>query len=264
MPLKDQCEQEYLAFAMETARSAGTRLMDFFQRKLDIQWKGRINLVTEADFASEELIVKAILGCYPEHRYLCEEGNERTTGSSGYRWIVDPLDGTTNFAHGYPCFNVSIALEKEGEIILGAVYNPVLGEMFHAVRSGGAYLNGQRIRVSEISEISNSLLATGFPYDIHTGSEDNLEHFRRFVMCAQAIRRDGSAALDFCYVACGRFDGFWEVQLAPWDAAAGALIVREAGGTVSNFSGDSFDLFAGQVVASNSLIHSAMIRTLHG
>ncbi len=236
--------------------------MDFFQRKIDIQWKGSVNLVTEADLASEELIVHAIRKRYPGHRYLCEEGNRSDAGDSVYRWIVDPLDGTTNFAHGYPCFNVSVALEQEGEIMLGAVYNPVLDEMFHAVRSHGSYLNGKSIRVSDIGDLGNSLLVTGFPYDIRTSQDNNLEHFRRFSLRAQAVRRDGSAALDFCYVAAGRFDGFWEIHLAPWDAAAGALIVREAGGTVSNYRGDSFDLFAGQVVASNGLIHPQMIDTL--
>lgn len=254
-------EEELLDFAMATARQAGSLLMSYFQRELQIQWKGSINLVTEADLASEQLIVQAIRQSYPEHQYLCEEGNRRQT-SSPYRWIVDPLDGTTNFAHGYPCFNVTIALERGGEILLGAVYNPVLGEMFHALRGGGAFLNGKAIRVSAAVDMKKSLLVTGFPYDVETNPDNNMELFRRFTMQAQAVRRDGSAALDLCYVACGRFDGFWEKSLAAWDAAAGALMIEEAGGITSDYRGDRFDLFSGQLVAANRTIHSAMIEVI--
>jgi myo-inositol-1(or 4)-monophosphatase len=175
---------------------------------------------------------------------------------------VDPLDGTTNFAHGYPCFNVTIALEKGGEILLGAVYNPVLEEMFHARRGSGAFLNGKAIRVSTAVDLKKSLLVTGFPYDVETNPDNNMELFRRFTMQAQAVRRDGSAALDLCYVACGRFDGFWEKSLAAWDAAAGALMIEEAGGVTSDYRGDRFDLFSGQLVAANRTIHSAMIEVI--
>lgn len=250
-----------LDFAIRVARDAGRLLRDRVGTRIDIDHKGAINIVTDVDLASEQLIRDAIATHYPRHQVLAEEGG-LAENSSEYRWVVDPLDGTTNFAHGYPVFCVSIALEYQGETVLGVVYDPMRDELFSAERGGGAALNNRPIRVSEVGDLMQSLLSTGFPYDIKTSTLTNLDHWANFAMNAQALRRDGAAAIDLCYVACGRFDGFWELNLSPWDTAAGTLIVTEAGGRVTDFAGNEFSNYEPQVLASNGLIHDRMIEVL--
>jgi len=250
-----------LNFAISVAQDAGRLLRDRLGTTIDIEHKGSINLVTDVDLASEKLISEAISTYYPRHEILAEEAG-LAESSSEYRWIVDPLDGTTNYAHGYPVFCVSIALECRGETVLGVVYDPIREEMFTAERGAGATLNNRPICVSKTAELMQSLLSTGFPYDIKTSRLTNLDHWANFAMKAQALRRDGAAALDLCYIACGRFDGFWELNLSPWDTAAGALIVVEAGGLVTDFSGNSFSNYAPEIIASNGLIHDRMIEVL--
>jgi myo-inositol-1(or 4)-monophosphatase len=250
-----------IEFAIRVAQDAGRLLRDRLGTRIDIGHKGAINIVTDVDLASERLIRDAIATHHPRHEVLAEEGG-LSEGHSDYRWIVDPLDGTTNYAHGYPVFAVSIALEYKGDVIIGVVYDPMRDEIFTAERGSGAWLNNRRIRVSDTSDLTQSLLSTGFPYDIRTSSLTNLDHWANFAMNAQALRRDGSAALNLCYVACGRFDGFWELNLSPWDTAAGALMVEEAGGRVTDFSGQSFSNYGPQVLASNGLIHQRMTEVL--
>jgi myo-inositol-1(or 4)-monophosphatase len=250
-----------LNFAIRVAQDAGRLLRDRVGTRIDIGHKGAINIVTDVDIASERLIRDQIATHYPRHQVLAEEGGLAESASE-YRWVVDPLDGTTNFAHGYPVFCVSIALEYQGEAVLGVVYDPMRDELFTAERGGGAALNNRPIRVSVTGALIESLLSTGFPYDIKTSTLTNLDHWANFAMNAQALRRDGAAALDLCYVACGRFDGFWELNLSPWDTAAGTLIVTEAGGRVTDFRGNKFSNYERQVVASNGLIHDRMIEVL--
>lgn len=250
-----------LELAIRAAREAGELLRANIGRDFEVRKKGPIDLVTDVDIASERLIKGLIATHYPRHAVLGEE-----TGVSGpeaeYMWIVDPLDGTTNYAHGYPCFCVSIAVERRGEMVLGVIYDPTRDELFVAERGAGATLNSRRIRVSDTAPLKQSLLVTGFPYNITARQFTNLEHFKNFSVYAQAVRRDGSAALDLCYVACGRFDGFWELALSAWDTAAGTLIAAEAGGRVTAFEGRPFDVRRPEVVASNGLIHDEMLAVL--
>ena len=248
--------------AIDAAKSAGLLLKRNIGRRHTIEFKGVIDVVTEMDIKAEDMIMKTIKARFPEHGILTEESFEQKSGS-GYRWIIDPLDGTTNYSHGFPIFCVSIALEREGEIILGVVFNPMLNELFTAEKGKGAYLNSKKIRVSGISELTKSLLATGFPYDVRTSPDNNISHFANFAVRVQAIRRAGSAALDMCYVACGRFDGFWELKLKPWDTAAAMLIIKEAGGIVTDFKGSAFSLYSGETLASNGLVHDEMIEILN-
>jgi myo-inositol-1(or 4)-monophosphatase len=250
-----------LDFAIGVARDAGCLLRDRLGTRIDISLKGSIDLVTDMDLASESLIRQAIATHYPRHQVLAEEGG-LSESASEYRWVVDPLDGTSNYAHSYPVFAVSIALEYRGEVVLGVVYDPMRDEMFTAERGGGAALNNKTIRVSPTRELMSSMLSTGFPYDIRTSEFTNLEHWANFALSAQALRRDGAASIDLCYVACGRFDGFWELNLSPWDTAAGALIVIEAGGRVTNFEGHPFSNYVPRIVASNGLIHDQMVGVL--
>jgi myo-inositol-1(or 4)-monophosphatase len=250
-----------LNFAISVAREAGGLLRDRLGTRIDVTHKGAINIVTDVDIASEQLIRDRIATRYPRHQVLAEEGGLADSHSE-HRWVIDPLDGTTNYAHGYPIFCVSIALEYQGETVLGVVYDPMRDEMFTAERGCGAALNNRPIRVSVTAELLQSLLSTGFPYDIRTSTLTNLDHWANFAMNAQALRRDGAAALDLCYVACGRFDGFWELNLSPWDMAAGSIIVTEAGGHVSDFLGGEFSSYRPQIVASNGLIHDRMIQVL--
>ena len=254
--------KEFLEVAKEAAHTAGA-----IQRKKrgnveSIEYKGAINLVTEVDHACEAAIIETIASRYPDHQILAEESGLAET-SSPYKWIIDPLDGTTIYAHGYPCFAVSIALEHEGTVQLGVIYDPILEEMFDASRGQGAHLNGRPIQVSQIPEVKRALLATGFAYDVHDTSDDNLDHFADYIKCSQAVRRDGAAAIDLAYVACGRYDGFWELSLWPWDVAVGSLLVTEAGGQMSLFDGSAMDIYAKQIVASNGIIHDEMIRVLN-
>jgi len=243
--------------AVSAARAGGSALLEQRRTGYRVQFKGEIDLVTNADRRSERTVVSILQSHFPDHQILAEEGS--TGGSSPrYRWIVDPLDGTTNFAHGYPHYAVSIALEIAGSLAVGAVYDPNLDEMFHAQAGAGAFLNGQPINVSNTDQVLRSLLCTGFPYD-RSLLNGSLRHWQYFARRAQGVRRDGSAALDICYVAAGRFDAFWEDHLFPWDVAAAALIVQEAGGMVTDYGGSTMDLLGGEVVASNGHIHPAML-----
>jgi myo-inositol-1(or 4)-monophosphatase len=245
-------------FAINLARDAGNFLKEKFNSKHEVHYKGEINLVTEADKMSEDLIIAAINSSFPDHGILSEESPAQNS-SAKLRWIIDPLDGTTNYAHGYPVFCVSIALENEGVIVLGVIYDPLREDMFVAVRGSGAYLNGKKLKVSPTATLSRSLLATGFPYDIRMSKDNNLNYFNLMAVEAQAIRRAGAAALDIAYLAAGRFDGFWELKLMPWDVAAGGLMVEESGGVISNMSGGSWDIYSPNVLVSNGLIHEQMI-----
>jgi myo-inositol-1(or 4)-monophosphatase len=252
------------ALAERAARSAGDYLRERFGNAGRVDLKGAIDLVTEADHAAEELVVATIRSERPEDAVLAEErGTDGgPAGTEGVRWIVDPLDGTTNFARSFPMFAVSVGAELAGELVAGAVHVPMLGEMFTAARGGGATLNGTPIRVSTTPRLERAFLATGFPYDIRTNPENNLDHFARFATRSLAIRRAGAAALDLAYVACGRFDGFWELRLKPWDLAAGALLVREAGGRLTEIDGGAFRLVTTGVCISNGLIHDEMLAVL--
>jgi len=247
--------------AIKAAIQAGRILQGRLGRAKKIGYKGVVNLVTEMDFLAEKMIISEIRKQYPGHGFLAEEKARKRTGSP-YRWIIDPLDGTTNYAHGFPVYCVSIALEKEGDIILGVVYDPSRDELFTAQKGKGARLNGRKIAVSSTSRLSRSLLATGFPYDLRESPVNNFDHFQNFAFCTHAVRRCGSAALDLCYVAAGRFDGFWEMKLGPWDLAAGSLMVAEAGGRVTNFEGRPLGLDGRRVLASNSRIHREMMKIL--
>lgn len=252
-----------LNFAIETARDAGRVLLEKFGRIESVTKKGDINLVTEADLASEALIVERIRSHFPRHAILAEEaGNAVVTGEAGgHKWIIDPLDGTTNYAHGYPCFCVTIALEHQGEVVLGVTFDPTRDELFTAEKGRGATLNGKPIRVSRTDELGNALLVTGFPYDIKH-REQFARHLTEFLLTSRGVRRDGSAAIDLAYVACGRFDGFWEEGLNPWDVAAGKLLIEEAGGTVSYYDGSPFSIYTPPIVASNGTIHAEMLNVL--
>jgi myo-inositol-1(or 4)-monophosphatase len=252
-----------LNFAIETARDAGQVLLEKFGRKINITKKGDINLVTEADLASEALIIERIKSYFPKHSILAEEAGNAVTIGDGttWKWIIDPLDGTTNFAHGYPCFCVTLALEHDGEIVIGVTFDPTRNELFATERGRGASLNGKPIRVSETEELGNSLIVTGFPYDIKD-RENFARHLTDFLLCSRGVRRDGSAAIDLAYVACGRFDGFWEEGLNAWDVAAGVLLIEEAGGQVSYYDGSHFSVYKPPICASNGLIHSQMLKIL--
>jgi myo-inositol-1(or 4)-monophosphatase len=247
--------------AVRAVKEAGAILREGLEQVRTIEFKGEKNLVTDVDRRSEDAIAALVRRECPGHSLISEEGT-RIQGDSGYRWFVDPLDGTTNYAHGYPCFSVSIGVEKDGELVFGVVYDPTLGELFTAERNEGAYLNGRRLHVSSVSDLSRALLATGFPPDVATATENNLDHFSNFIKLAQAVRRPGSAALDLSYVAAGRFDGFWELRLNPWDVAAGALLVTEAGGRVTDLRGQPLRLSTPRIVASNGLIHDQMLQVL--
>ena len=235
--------------------------MEKFETGLRVEFKGKYDLVTEADRQSESLIVSMIRRQFPDHDILAEEDDYGRQGSE-YRWIIDPLDGTTNYAHGFPWFSVSIGLEIRGRLELGTVYNPYVGEMYFAHRGAGAYLNERRLRVSSIDTLEQSLLATGFAYDHKKSRANNHDFFVRFQHAAQACRRPGVASLDLACVAAGRFDGFWEMKLKPWDLAAGILLVEEAGGLVTDFDGRQMTLDSLECMASNRLIHSEMQQIL--
>jgi myo-inositol-1(or 4)-monophosphatase len=254
-----------LNFAIQTARDAGSLLAERFGRNLRVSNKSELDLVTESDLASEKLIIDRIKTHYPRHTILAEESGMNEPGGDsdegGWRWIIDPLDGTTNYAHGYPCFCVSIGLEHDGRMEVGVVYDPLRDEMFTAERGQVAALNGKRIQVSPTPSLTSALLCTGFPYDVRERSEF-ARHFSNFIMNAQGVRRDGAAALDLAYVAAGRFDGFWEEGLKPWDVAAGMLLIEEAGGRVSDYHNQPLDIFNPPILASNGLIHEQMMRVL--
>lgn len=248
-----------MSAAWNAASAAGAHILEHWQKPKEIAYKGAIDLVTTVDRESERLIVDVLQRAFPDHSILAEEGTDRRQPSNPYLWLIDPLDGTTNFAHGYPQFCVSLALQYKSEVILGLVYDPVHDECFRAIRGFGATLNDQPIAISQSAELDKSLLATGFPYDHRDFADFYLGYFRAFMIRCQGIRRGGSAALDLCYLAAGRLDGFWELKLKPWDTAAGALIVTEAGGLLSDFSGNPFTIWGQETLASNRLIHDEMV-----
>ena len=249
----------YLPELEVIAREAGALLMGHFARHVTIEYKGEVDLVTVADRTSEELIVSRLRACWPEHGIVAEEGTRTDTGAE-YRWYVDPLDGTTNFAHGYPVFCISIALARQdGQLEVGVLYDPTRDEMFAAERGAGATLNGQPMHVSKTTQLAESLLGTGFPsHKRH--KNPNIHFYHQITLRSHGVRRAGSAALDLANVACGRYDGFWEFNLNPWDTAAGVLLVEESGGRVTRFDGAPFRLDSREVLASNRLIHDELIQ----
>ncbi|MGB6546740.1 MAG: inositol monophosphatase family protein [Candidatus Acidiferrales bacterium] len=251
----------YLNVAVEAAREGGAILLAEYDRPRQITYKGDVDIVTQADKGSERAIVTRLRDHFPKHAIVAEEGGGQENASA-FRWFVDPLDGTTNYAHGYPCFAVSIGLEEAGELLVGVVYNPISQEMFTAVRGEGAFLNQKRIHVSTVEKLSTSLVATGFPTHKRE-SNPNIRYYWDFTLRSHGVRRDGSAALDLASVACGRFEGFWEFGLKSWDTAAGALLVREAGGTVTRFVGAApYRPGEPEVVASNTRVHAEMQKLL--
>jgi myo-inositol-1(or 4)-monophosphatase len=248
---------DFVPAMAEIARAAGALLMGYFHQHVKVEYKGEADLVTIADRQSEILIRERIRKNWPSHDVLGEEQGLADTGSD-YRWYVDPLDGTTNFAHGFPVFCVSLALEHKKQRIAGVIYDPTRDELFAAAKGNGAYLNQQRIRVSKTERLSECLVATGFPsHKRH--KNPNIHFYHQITLHTHGVRRAGSAALDLCCVACGRFDGFWEFNLNPWDTAAGVLIVEEAGGKVSDFRGGPFQLDSRETLATNGLVHGAML-----
>lgn len=247
-----------LEFAKTISREAGQLLTEYWRRGVVAEYKGAIDLVSEADRTSEKLILDRIRAAYPDHAILAEESGSNHN-SSPYKWIVDPLDGTTNFTHGYPIFAVSIALQVNDAIELGVVFDPLRDELFAARRGQGAWLNDRRIHVSSTQQLNESLLVTGFPYDRRTNPINNLREHNAFLMNAQGVLRSGSATIDLASVACGRVDGFWEYRLSPWDMAAGMLLVQEAGGRVTDMQGEQLAVSHANVVASNGSIHAEMM-----
>src|SRR2546428_5591276 len=253
----------HLGAAVASARAGARVIMDYWGKRgtYSIQEKGRNDFVTIADRRAEEAIVGLIRDRFPDHAILAEE-SPPTHGPSGFRWYIDPLDGTTNFIHGYPLFCVSVGLADPQGMRAAAVYDPLRDEMFTATRGGGAFLNGQPIRVSPAEKLSQALLVTGFPFRSLDRLDPDLASFRSFILGPSGLRRAGSAALNLAYVACGRYDGFWEMSLSPWDVAAGSLLVREAGGAVTDFQGREDYLESGDIVAANLNVHPAMLRVL--
>ena len=250
----------FMSVAWEAANAAGAIIRENWQQPKTIDYKGAIDLVTSVDRECERQIVDVIRRNFPDHSILAEEETDVDGAQNHYRWIIDPLDGTTNFVHSYPQFSVSIALEQNGRVIVGLVYDPIRNECFKAALGQGATLDSSPIRTSIANELDKSLLATGFPYDHRDFADFYLSYFKAFMIRCQGIRRGGSAALDLCYVACGRLDGFWELKLKPWDIAAGSLIITEAGGKLSDFSGKPFSFRGHETLATNGLIHDEMVR----
>jgi myo-inositol-1(or 4)-monophosphatase len=249
---------KYKQIAEMAAREAGSIQLTGLGKVRTINYKSAYNIVTDIDKACEAKIIEVIRHEFPDDDILAEEGGGSANGVSR-RWIIDPLDGTTNYAHGYPFFAVSIGVEEEGKIVAGVVYNAVSDELFHAVTGKGAYCNNVQINVSKVSNLEQALLATGFPCDTKEAMDDNMLRFSTLTDQSHGVRRDGAAALDLCFVAAGRLDGFWEAGLSPWDTAAGSLMVTEAGGIVSDLSGEEFDLQSGRALASNGCIHDELV-----
>ncbi|MFP4458314.1 MAG: inositol monophosphatase family protein [Candidatus Zixiibacteriota bacterium] len=248
---------DYLKFAKTVAREAGEIIRNGYDKKRNINFKAGRELVTDIDMASENHIRERISKEYPEHHILAEEKGGNIDADK-YLWVIDPLDGTTNFAHGFPIFCVSIALAYNGEIILGAIYEPLRNEIFWTKKDSKSYLNDDIIEVAGAKRLSEALLATGFPYDIAHDNENNLENFRKLSLGARGLRRAGSAAMDLCYVACGRLDGFWEMKLKPWDMAAGSIIVENAGGKCTDYQDNRWTLDSDRIIAANPGLHPRM------
>jgi len=246
---------------MLALKEAGKVLRKHYGNPSEIEYKGDVNIVTQADKESEDTIIKIIKDTFPRHQILAEESGI-TNEESEYKWIIDPLDGTTNYAHTLPIFAISIGIEYKKEIIVGGVYNPIRNELFFAEKGAGAYLNDKKIYVSKVDKLEQALLVTGFPYDRRENVDYYMKVYGEFLKVSQGVMRLGAAALDFCSVACGRLDGYWERKLFPWDQSAGMLIVEEAGGKVTDFSGNKFSYYDKQVLATNSLIHDEMVRIL--
>jgi myo-inositol-1(or 4)-monophosphatase len=240
------------------AREAGALLLHYFHQRVKIEYKGDVDLVTVADRSSEKLIVERVRAAWPGHDIVGEEGTRQETGAE-YRWYIDPLDGTTNFAHGYPVFCVSMGLEHRGEMVAGVLYDPTRDELFAAEKGKGALLNGEPIHVSQTKRLNESLLGTGFP-SFKRHKNPNIHFYHQITLHSHGVRRAGSAALDLANVACGRYDGFWEFNLNPWDTSAGSLLVTEAGGKVTRFDGSAFQLDSKETLASNGLLHDEMMR----
>jgi myo-inositol-1(or 4)-monophosphatase len=246
-----------LETAIEIAREAGALLATYFERRVAFELKGEFDLVTEADRASEKLVVERLRAHFPAHGIVAEEGGGHTSASE-FRWYVDPLDGTTNFAHSFPLFNVTLALEQAGEMIVGVVFDPIRQEMFTAERGSGAYLNNRRIRVSKAARLDDALLCTGFP-SRRRHLNLNIHFYHQLAMATHGVRRTGSAAIDLAWVACGRLDGFWEFGLNPWDMAAGRLLVTEAGGLVSDMKGETHGFQSPHLLADNGHLHGQLV-----
>ncbi|MEA2104925.1 MAG: inositol monophosphatase family protein [Candidatus Cloacimonadota bacterium] len=253
---------EYLITALKAAKSAGKVIEENFHKKKKISYKGRIDLVTNIDKKAEEIIIEIIGKKYPKHNILTEETEHKQNSEMEYRWVIDPLDGTTNYVHGFPFVCTSIALQKNDETICGVVYNPILGELFYSEKGAGSFCNNKQISVSDHKELDKSILATGFPYNIENEERNNLDHFNKIIKKCRGIRRPGAAALDLCYVAAGIFDGYWEMELFPWDTAAGILIVEEAGGKVTKFDDSEFSIFDKEILATNGLVHKELVGIL--
>jgi myo-inositol-1(or 4)-monophosphatase len=247
----------YLQASIEIAREAGGLLAKYFDQHVTFELKGEYDLVTVADRASEQLVIDRLRSRFPAHSIIAEESGGHG-GSSEFCWYVDPLDGTTNFAHGFPVFNVTIALEQSGELVAGVIFDPLRDEMFASERGSGAYLNDRRIAVSKVSRLEDSLVATGFP-SRKRHLDINVHFYYQLAMATHGVRRAGAAALDLAYVACGRLDGFWEFGLNPWDMAAGILLIREAGGTCSDMQGSPVSLRGRSLLADNGAVHSALL-----
>ncbi len=248
--------------AIEAARAAGAILQERARLGFRIEHKNAVNLVTDADTQAEQAIIERIREAHPEHQILAEEQGIVVQNDSPYKWVIDPLDGTTNFAHGFPAYCVSIGVEYQRACILGVVFDPTRQELFVGEMGSGAFLNDQPIRVSQTASLNAALVVTGFGYDIRETSNNNLDYFARFALRAQGIRRMGAAALDLCYVASGRLDGYWELKLHPWDTAAGVVILEEAGGQVTDLQGNPYSIYGTGIVASNGQFHNEMVDVL--
>ena len=257
---------------VQIAKEAGGIIRDGFGKNFSVEYKTNLsNLVTEIDKKSEKAIINFIRKEFPTHAVLAEESSEHKPSlaspqkgnGSEYLWVIDPLDGTSNFAHGLPIFAVSIGVQKNGETICGVVYDVMRDELYSSEKGSGSFRNGQKLQVSANDDLRKSILVTGFPYDIQDNPDFAIERFAAFLKTSRAVRRLGSAAIDMCYVAAGVFDGFWEVYLHPWDICAGKLIIEEAGGVVTNFSGEKIDIYSKQILASNGKVHSEMLRVLN-
>jgi len=261
--LKNSEFQSYISVAKEAALAAGKILREKLLESHTVKYKGAVDIVTEMDTASEELIKNFILAKFPNHGLISEEGARSEAGSS-WQWLVDPLDGTTNYAHGFPWFAVSIGLCYEGSPVAGVVYNPMLDDLFWAGKGKGAFMGEQKISVSKVKKLDLGFLSTGFPYELRENPRLPLSLFGAFAVGSLAVRRAGAASLDLAYLASGRFDGFWELGLQPWDIAAGIILIEEAGGRVSNFSDAPVDLYGKEILATNGHLHESMLKIIKG